>query len=302
MIGETHRFDALVVPYLYLSALVSIFLGNTFQLSGACCCLRSRGVLNAVGSIFKLVGSAISFTAGSAQFIADTYAHAVAVRVVVVVPPIPILAADRTTRALDYPASTLQLITSALFVSTNSAAVAAAFGTGSGGASRILIVLASAASFISTLLHFASEVHRTLDIAVMIRQLRNSGVSIDDAQLRSAQVTAVVESFDLNHSAFDSCACHGVDLALFVSAASPFVLTVVTLNLSGSSALVAGALLLLTNNRIQALIAIQVSFALYIAGLCVALRIGATKIASHRRGGRAHLCHDLEKAERRGRF
>jgi hypothetical protein len=299
MIGETHRFDALVVPCLYLTALCAIEFGNTFQLSGYCCCTRHGSTLNKVGSIFKLAGSAISFTAGSAQFIADTYARAAAVRVVVV--PIPILAADRTTRALDYPASTLQLITSALFVSTNSAAVAAAFGTGNGGAARILIVVASATSFISTLLHFASEIHRTLDIAMMIRQLRNSGVSIDDAQLRSAQVTAVVESFDLNHSAFDSCACHGVGFALFLSAASPFVLTVVTLNLSGSSALVTGALLLITNNRIQALIAIQVSFALYILGLCVALKIGASKIASHRRGGRAHLCHDLEKAERRGR-
>lgn len=327
-----HRFDARLVPVTYLLALLTIFTGNTLQLSGVSCCLRNRKILGQTGSIIKLVGSVLSATASATHLIADIFAkmdrdregvtadtidpiiNALADRDHEGVPvPVPVPATttdiDPALRALDFPAAFLQFSTSFVLLGSNTCAVIAVFNgdINVANAARILLLVASSIGLVSTTLHFSSEVHRTLDVAILVRALRRelAGLPIIDSPTRAAAVTRTVNSFDFHHSLylfsfnFIVTAFSGADFVDFLASISPLVMGSVFSNICASATLLAGAIINSYGHRLAALIVLEISFSLFIMGVILVLTVGAAKVSHHRRGGRRHLLYDVNKALRR---
>ena len=297
-----HRFDAIFVPVAYAVGLFCLFIGNTLQVSGACCPLRSSGLFR-VGIVWKLAGSICSTTASGAHVLADKYAQREGS---------PRDEVDPVNRALDFPAAYLQFATSCILLSTNTCAIIAAFGgsaaSGVAIAARFLFLVAASIGLLSTTLHVVSEINRTLNIAILVRQLRqdlrqaNANTAFDiDSPTRNAAAARAVASFDFRHG-------HDVFLARnaaafcpadFVAAISPFVMASVVTNVCASATLLAGAILNIVWQRLASLIILEVAFILFITGVILVLFVGATKVSAHRRGGRSHLLYDVNKTLRR---
>ena len=301
-----HRFDARLVPITYFLALLAIFSGNTLQLSGVSCCLRHRRVLGQTGGIFKLVGSVLSSSASATHLVADIFAKMDRERGGVTTDTTDI---DPALRALDFPAAFLQFCTSLVLLGSNMCAVIASFNgnINVATAARILLLVASSIGLISTTLHFSSEIHRTLDIAILVRALRRelAPLAMVDSPTRAAAVARTVNSFDFHHglylfsSTFIVSAFTGSDFVDFIVSISPLIMGSVFSNICASATLLAGAIINLYGHRLAALIVLEISFSLFILGVILVLSTGASKVSSHRRGGRRHLLHDVNKALRR---
>jgi len=299
-----HRFDARLVPVTYFLALLAIFTGNTLQLTGVTCFLRNRRVLGQTGGIFKLVGSVLSSSASATHLVADIFAKMDRDREGGVATDI-----DPALRALDFPAAFLLFCTSLVLLGSNMCAVIASFNGNNNvtTAARVLLLVASSIGLVSTTLHFSSEIHRTLDIAMLVKALRRelAPLAIVDSPTRAAAVARTVNSFDFHHglylfsSNFIVSVFTGSDFVDFIASISPLIMGSVFSNICASGTLLAGAIINSYGHRLAALIVLEISFSLFILGVILVLTAGAAKVSSHRRGGRRHLLYDVNKALRR---
>ena len=284
-----HVFDS-VVPLLFGAGLLAVLLSAALSL----------GSLRPAASIMALIGTATLFIAASVECRADCASrrappeHATE-------PHDPHADLDASP-ALDAPATALVLCATSFWLL--SAALAAAELNGARLWPRLaplLLLIGAAAVLAASALSLAAEMQRGADVALIARAVRGGGGG-GGGSWRAVCAAAAAYEVTLRPSPLRRAAslCGGlpVPLAELRQGVSPLICAALSLNVCAALCLTASAALLLAGGRLSSSgFVVQIAaFALFLMGVACVLLVGARRVAAHRRGGRAHLEYDVQRA------
>jgi len=284
--ATTHStLDASLVPLSFLAAFLILLIGGGINLARP-----ADVVLERTATLTILVGAILVLIASLLHAAADARA----------------IELDAVNAAYDYPATLINILSSAIIVAALSCFTAAAFGASTGTVARILLLVGAAVGLVATLLLLLSELHRTHDVAELVHALRVARGEGVDASVVARQLDAALDALEARHArsarlSARSCGGGSVRPSLrdLARAASPFVVGAELVNVLGAVVLLAAAVVLLSEPHAYAgAILLEVAFLCFVVGTALVLHVGAHKVAAHRRGGRAHLEYDVRKALR----
>ena len=284
--------DSTIVPVSFLTAFIILVVGGGVNLARP-----PSAVLERTAAIFLLTGALSVLVATLIHAAADAQSAG---------------ELDATNAAYDYPATLINIASSAAIVASLSCFTAAAFGAATGSAARILLVVGAAVGLAATTLLLLSELHRARDVAQLVLALRDAHGEADvGAGVDARQLGAALDALEARHASSArrtarQCGrrcCRGdaggtrPSLRDLARAASPYVAGAESVNVLGAASLLAAAVVLLSEPQsYSGAILLEVAFACFAVGTALVLLVGARKVAAHRRGGRAHLEYDVRKA------
>ena len=310
-----HPFDD-VIPKLLAVAFIALFVGQSLALALLYGETAATLTLNKIGMVLVLAGAATFCATSVAVAVADAYSvraevHARSDAAHGGAPHAPADDDhDAVAVALDHPAAALNLVASTLIVSAVACFAAATFGAGEGvvAAARVVFVVGCGVGLAAPLLGAVAEAHRTHDVAELARELMSRGTpppgvlcdALDRLEARHGGAARAPAGARLARCALcrpphAAARTRPSSCGAFVAAASPLVAAAEVLNVTGAAALFAASVALLCGAGVAAAVLLECAFALFAAASVLVLRVGARKVAAHRRGGRAHLERDVRR-------
>ena len=210
---------------------------------------------------------------------------------------------------MDSPAAHLQVASALALLAGGMAIVSEAFGVAVWRVPALLILLGAVFSAGATLLTLAAELQRSADVAALVLAVQRPPQH-PHLPLEARICNALAELEAAQGGAARATSCPRAiawllagrlrsplpPLAALARATSPLVTAGLSANACASLCLATGAALLLAQQTVAGLIVLEAAFALFLVGIAFVLRVGARKVAAHRRGGRAHLEYDAKRA------